>query len=78
MQSPKTPMRNPNVHPGLIRLAALVRQHHDRIAEVFREWDINHDGKISQIEFVQALEKIGFGPDKQAINAVFKQIESSP
>ena len=53
---------------SVIRLGALIRQHSDRFYEIFKEWDINKDGKISKQEFAKSVAKIGFDADKETVD----------
>ena len=43
--------------------------------DLFRRWDVDHDGTISRAEFRQGIQTIGFDASPTDIDAIFDDID---
>ena len=60
---------------SLKSLKAVIADNHARIADVFKAWDDDKNGKVSKKEFRNAIQALGYEATVAQINAVFDQLD---
>ena len=65
----------PSGAEAMSQLRDLLESRFMEALNIFGEWDVNGDGKISPKEWHGAMEKLGFDVPKAAIDALFKYID---
>ena len=48
-----------------------------KVVDLFKEWDINHDGRISKVEFRRSITRLlDERPPKEAVDALFDEMDA--
>ena len=58
------------------QLANVVKSNYMRLLDVFKMWDVNHDGRVSRYEFAEALRALGYDAPQADYDATFDDFDA--
>ena len=57
------------------QLQLIVRENYLRLLDVFKKWDVNHDGRVSRYEFAEALQSLGYSAPRADCDRAFDEFD---
>lgn len=66
---------DPPTDLSLDSLRALVEMNHMKVAEIFKAWDKDKNGKVSKAEFKKAMTALGYQATQQQTDAIFDKVD---